>query len=627
MAITQKPPLLDKSDVLNGKWEIIDHIATGGMAEIYCARQLRLDRQVAVKILSEEFLSTLEGDEEEIQAVLERFHREVMVMAQVRHPNVLQVYDQDHAEITVHDVAHSIEYIVMEYIPGPNFRSTMPKEGFQGNEDRLIRWLRNYFLPILEGVEAIHDLGIVHRDLKPENVLLDGFIPKITDFGLAGGVHWRGVTQSHHIFGTVPYQAPEQFVDMAETDARADIYSLGKILYEAVSGKMTKETAFVFKTAHLSNPDTPILKGLDRVIRQATEEDKKDRISSVKVLRQALLDVLEETEAEQPESQMRRSTGKRIRSTGLILGILTVLIAGSVIFHVLYHEEQPSPPASTSQPSVSGSPGAPVPPAQESVPEPNREGRPPAPEIRAGDGASLRLIPGGETTVPPSIEQLTGKHLKVGSFYMDETEVTNHHYVQFLNQVLPRINMEGDAVKGDGQIWLLLGKVSRNYEPIVFKDGKFLIGDLTVHSNPVVRVTAYGAEAYAKYYGLRLPTEAEWLFVMVQGGVVEQSIPQETPGDSEINMDTGMMHMGTSPAPSPPPQPRKPVLAPVSLYLPNGFGIRGLAESVKEWTVQPENRDRKAGQFVILPSEIQRKPWEAFEDVGFRCVLSLAKRK
>jgi len=410
-----KPPLLDKGDILNGKWKIIDHIASGGMAEVYCARQIKLERYVAVKILSDDFLSSLEEDDAEIKTILERFHREVRVMAQIKHPNVLQVYDLDRATLNIENVERTIDYIAMEYIPGPNFRSTMSVEGLRENSKKIQEWIRNYFIPVLDGVETIHAIGVVHRDLKPENILLDGFIPKIMDFGLSGGLRWSGLTQSHHIYGTAPYQAPEQFVDMAETDARADIYSLGKILYEAISGKMSKETAFVFKTAHLSNPDTPVLKGLDRVIRHATAENKKDRISSVRVLRQALLEVLEETETGQPESQMQQPARKRMWSMGFILAVITALVAGFIIFY-MYHEEQHLPPASTRQPSVSGSPGAPILKAPETVPGSTREGKQPAPVIRGVDGASLRLIPGGEMIVPQSIEQLAGNRIKVAPF-------------------------------------------------------------------------------------------------------------------------------------------------------------------------------------------------------------------
>lgn len=95
MNTDKKEPLLEKGVMLNGKWKIIEHIHTGGKGEVYLARQINMEREVAVKIISESLLSSFDGDEEEIQATMDRFRREVLTMAQVRHPNILQVYDQD----------------------------------------------------------------------------------------------------------------------------------------------------------------------------------------------------------------------------------------------------------------------------------------------------------------------------------------------------------------------------------------------------------------------------------------------------------------------------------------------------------------------------------------------------
>jgi serine/threonine-protein kinase len=186
-----KEPFLEKGIVLSGKWEILEHIAKGGKGEVYRARQVNLDREVVVKTISQEFLDSFEGDQEEIQAEMERFRREVLTMAQVHHPNVLQVYDHDRAVIQRVGQELALEYIVMEYIPGPTLRSTMPEEGLGKGEEAIREWIRSYFLLVLDGVEAIHSLGIIHRDLKPSNVLLDGPAPRILDFGLAGGVRWH----------------------------------------------------------------------------------------------------------------------------------------------------------------------------------------------------------------------------------------------------------------------------------------------------------------------------------------------------------------------------------------------------------------------------------------------------
>jgi serine/threonine protein kinase len=106
-----------------------------------------------------------------------------------------------------------VEYIFMEYIPGNTLRFTMSEEGLDGEDELLADWLKRYFIPVLNGVEAIHAGGIVHRDLKPENVLMDDETPKNADFGLARSIKMRAVSNSWDVKGTWPYMAPEQFSD------------------------------------------------------------------------------------------------------------------------------------------------------------------------------------------------------------------------------------------------------------------------------------------------------------------------------------------------------------------------------------------------------------------------------
>ena len=632
MNTDKKEPLLEKGVILNGKWKIVEHIHTGGKGEVYRARQLNLEREVAVKIISEDLLSSFDGDQEEIQATMERFRREVLTMAQVRHPNILQVYDQDRAVVQRGGEALSIDYLVMEYIPGTTLRSTIPSEGLRGNEKEIRNWIGELFLPVLDGVEIIHKLGIIHRDLKPENILLDEFIPKIADFGLlAGGPRWQGVTRSHHMEGTIPYMSPEQIMDMGRTDYRGDIYALGKILYEAVIGKMGKDTAFPLKAAHLSNPDTPFLKRLDRIIQQATAEDKTKRIPSVNVLRKALLDLLEKTE--EPLISSPRIQTKKVRLT---IAIVVLLVIASIGFHILYHREKSSPPSFAGPSSRSEV-------AQSSTSQKEKITRlginatfPLT--LKGKDGANLYLIPQGKVTLPESFGPQAGT-FEVPAFYMDETEVINRRYVDFLNQVLSTIRVEDGVVKGNGDIWLFLEEVTEGYDPIMFHNGTFLVTDSKYDSNPVLRITAYGAEAYARFYGRRLPNELEW-FSAGRGRVKQADPPAvnaSEPSGTMVNMDTmhsrmgDMMHNPASP-PSKTPQNLQQFSAPVLDSQPNSYGIRGLDANVSEWGIRFENLSlpgKGKPQHVILGGLIKEKkiiqgiprhPWEAFEDVGFRCV-------
>jgi serine/threonine-protein kinase len=164
--------------IIEAKWVLIECIGKGGMGEVYRAHQLNLKRDVAIKLIADQFLEDQEDNPEEMAAAVGRFQREVQAMARVRHPNVLQIFDYGSIPGQHHHHSRPVEYISMEYIPGNTLRFTMSAEGLEDEEGLLVDWLRRYFIPVLNGVEAIHAHGIVHRDLKPENVLLDDETPK-----------------------------------------------------------------------------------------------------------------------------------------------------------------------------------------------------------------------------------------------------------------------------------------------------------------------------------------------------------------------------------------------------------------------------------------------------------------
>jgi serine/threonine-protein kinase len=177
MMNTKKSRVFTPGNVIEGKWVVLECIGKGAMGEVYRAHQLNLQRDVAVKVISQELLESIEENEQEVETALQRFRREVQSMARIRHPNVLQTYD--HGSVVVQRGAdeYPVEFIVMEYIPGDTLRYTMSEEGFYPEHTLVKNWLENYYLPMLEGVRAIHAMDIVHRDLKPENFLMDGNIP------------------------------------------------------------------------------------------------------------------------------------------------------------------------------------------------------------------------------------------------------------------------------------------------------------------------------------------------------------------------------------------------------------------------------------------------------------------
>ena len=195
-------------------------IGQGGMGAVYRARHRRLDRAVAVKVLD----ASLQDDE----AFAERFAREARTLAKLDHPNVVRVYDFGHRD--------GLYYLVMELVEGVNLRQLMEARKLEPAEALAM-------VPSLCGaLQYAHDKGIVHRDIKPENILIsrEGTV-KIADFGLAkiaGMPHSPSLTLSLQVMGTPNYMAPEQIEHPADVDHRADIFALGVVFYELLTGEL-----------------------------------------------------------------------------------------------------------------------------------------------------------------------------------------------------------------------------------------------------------------------------------------------------------------------------------------------------------------------------------------------------
>ncbi|CAB1080908.1 Serine/threonine protein kinase [Olavius algarvensis Delta 1 endosymbiont] len=621
--------IFEPGSVLSNKWVVLELIGKGAMGEIYLAHQLNLKRDVAIKVVSEELLKDFEDDPDEIETAFQRFQREVHAMAQVRHSNVLQIFDYGLASIARETGDCPIEFIAMEYIPGDTLRFTMSEEGFYPEQDLTRHWLENYFLPVLDGIEAIHDLDIVHRDIKPENILMDGKTPKIADFGLARSPRLKPVTQSMDVKGTAHYMSPEHFFDFRKADQRADIYSLGKILFEAISGKIGEGT-IPFKTAGLPETGAPFFEKLDRVIRDATAEDRESRLASVDQLRKGILGAIEayqkapasETSAESKPAAFLHNP-KWIWS-GVVFAVIAV--TAMTIWHLAGEPgntyREPMKPAidSTAVKIAHRNESSPI-----EITAPDT----PKPSILAEDGASMHLIPAGIVILPENSSSQPKRSVKAKPFYMDETLVTNHQYVEFLNHNLSRLRVERGVVKAEDEIWLLLGEVMEDYDPIVFQKGEFKVSKIAYASMPALRVTAFGASAYARYYNRRLPTYTEWLHALGNGD--PQPADASNAGHvAALDKDTQSMHnqmhsetnskLSTS-------NSSAPKLSSVVNDPPNKYGIRGLNKKVKEWglmVADATSRDNiREAEYVVLPSIIQRFPWEGFGEVGFRCVREI----
>ncbi|MCL5125968.1 MAG: bifunctional serine/threonine-protein kinase/formylglycine-generating enzyme family protein [Deltaproteobacteria bacterium] len=635
MGAANRKHLLDNGMILNSRWEIIEHIATGGKGEVYRAHQTNLEREVVVKTVSIEYLAEFGDDPQEVETELSRFHREAMAMAQVRHPHVVQVYDQDSAVIVKDGVELTVHYVVMEYIDGPTLRTTMLDGGFDKNENKIRDWIRSYFLPVLEGIEPIHNLGIVHRDIKPENILLDGSVPKITDFGIAGGVRWPQLTRSHHVEGTITYMAPEQFMDLAETDERGDIYALGKILYESIEGRMVdNKTACPLKGVCLSNPTTPFLKSLDSIVQRATAEDVDKRISCVKDLRNELEKLLYDAE----ESERPLFGGLHRREIVFLITTLVVvalIFVASHIYHHIFMEEELAPHGALDTGAN---------PDQRSLVSANENDGTPAGSIVGKDGIMMRLVPAGSVKTSAYREAKTGESFQIAPLYMDETQVTNLKFIEFLNLEISRIMVHGRDIRGNGELWAKLGPVYGSYEPIIFENGRFNLSDPSFGSYPVVKVTALGANAYAGFYGERLPSELEWFHAVITGADVKNPAGnnQHAPSLGSSKLETelqdwlgGYADQAHGPENSSFIQGPSQIPYPVLRTQANSLGIRGLNANVSEWGLRPDFAKGAGEQYVVLGGlrgsmvqnsvlviGIAQSPSSEFVDVGFRCVTA-----
>jgi serine/threonine protein kinase len=202
--------------------EVLELIGTGGMGAVYKARQPSLDRVVALKILPTEIGAD--------PAFTQRFTREAQALARLSHPHIVTVYEFGQAEDT--------SYIVMEYVDGASLRHTI-ETGTLEPEHALV------LVPqICDALQYAHEEGIVHRDIKPENILLDRKgRPKVADFGLSKLTHDENHTEAsltgtHQVMGTLRYMAPEQMEGTRDVDHRADIYSLGVVFYEMLTGEL-----------------------------------------------------------------------------------------------------------------------------------------------------------------------------------------------------------------------------------------------------------------------------------------------------------------------------------------------------------------------------------------------------
>jgi serine/threonine-protein kinase len=266
------------AEALSGRYVIEREIARGGMATIYLARDLQRDEQVAVKVMSPR-LTTVLG--------IERFLREIQIAGQMSHPYIVPLYDSGNTG--------GVLYYIMPYVQGESLHERLEREKRLSLEEAL-RITRD----VAGALGYAHGLGVLHRDVKPENILLAGGHALVADFGLAraiGASGYHRLTQTGIIVGTAYYLSPEQLREDRDLDQRADIYSLGCLLYEMLTGGppytgpslkelVTRIIRSPVPSVRRLHPSVPA--GVDAAISRALAKSAADRFETMQDFTAAL---------------------------------------------------------------------------------------------------------------------------------------------------------------------------------------------------------------------------------------------------------------------------------------------------------------------------------------------------
>ncbi|CAG0932730.1 eukaryotic-like serine/threonine-protein kinase [Thermoflexales bacterium] len=276
-----------------GKYQLREQLGHGGMASVYRAYHPQLDRFVAVKVLRGELVEDSE--------FLARFQREAKIVASLRHANVVQVYDADRQD--------DIYYMVMELLEGDTLKARLTD--YRAREEQMpLGEVVRVMLDVLDGLAYAHSEGMVHRDLKPANIMLTRRGQAvITDFGIAQMVGATRYTMSGALMGTLNYMAPEQGMQN-QSDVRSDLYSLGIVLYEMLTGKppFDADTPLAILMKHVNEPlpmppttGVIIAAAFERVLLKVLSKDSDDRYQTAEEMAQAIRAAAEEANVKLPD--------------------------------------------------------------------------------------------------------------------------------------------------------------------------------------------------------------------------------------------------------------------------------------------------------------------------------------
>lgn len=512
-------PLLAKDSRL-GKYRILRRIGEGGMATVYLAEHCELKNRVALKILPR--LATTSPER------VERFKREAVMVAKLRHPAI----------VSVHDVGEDqgLHFLVMDHIEGPTYaqflrdaRSRQSAEGekfVRGRE--YIQQQSEWIARIAEALEHAHQHGIVHRDVKPSNVLLrDGVEPLLADFGVAKNLLEPSHTATGQLAGTAPYMSPEQARAVSSAiDPRSDVFSLGVMLYEALTliqpfrGETLEETlnnVLYRNPPRLDQVNPGVRRDLVTICRKALEKDRQHRYSTAAHMAGDLRSFLAGRPILASPPSLRRRSFEFLRAhrMGVLIGavlVLLLVVGGFWTYTARLLRAEQGLVTLEVVPGGSRAFLQRYERARDRFGERVFLGKAPAEShvdaahyrvTVVGEGgrereASLVVERGGEANLVLDLSApLRGQQdmvfveggecgdgLRVESFYLDRREVSNAEYREFVTATGRRQPV----------IWQKLGYPSGHAR------------------HPVVGVSWLDAQAYAQWAGKRLPTSREWTY-------------------------------------------------------------------------------------------------------------------
>jgi len=337
---------LTRGSTFAGRYEIIDELGKGGMGKVYRVEDTKVKEEVALKLIKPEIAAD--------KKTIERFRNELKITRKIRHKNVCAMFDLGEEKRT--------HFITMEFVPGQDLKGLIRQSG-----QLAVGTTINIAKQICEGLFEAHKLGTVHRDLKPSNIMIDkeGNV-RIMDFGIARSLEAKGITGAGVMIGTPEFMSPEQ-VEGKEVDQRSDIYSLGVILYEMVTGRVLFEGDTALSIAHKHKYEAPlepkqinpqIPEDLNRLILKCLEKDKQKRFQSAGELRNELQAIEREmptSEREFPEKKPSESKEitvtfalKKLRIPALIA--VTLIIVTVILWQILKQRGEGAP--SESKPSI-----------------------------------------------------------------------------------------------------------------------------------------------------------------------------------------------------------------------------------------------------------------------------------